>query len=111
MESSKEPVPQSYASDKLPPFSVSEPLTWFTRAEVEFRLKGKKRAETESDFMLEALSDSVFRKISSWLKEQDEEILYDKQKFFILEKFTMISTERAQKVLDLMKEPTGDQSP
>lgn len=104
-------VSVSYASVKLPAFSVSEPLTWFRRAEVQFRLKGIKRAETKADFVLEALPDSVFRRISPWLEEQAEEIAYDNLKSYILGKFTLSSSERARKVLDLMKEPLGDRSP
>lgn len=105
------PVSVSYTSVKLPTFSVSEPLTWFRRAEVQFRLKGIKRSETRADFVLEALPDSVFRKISPWLEEHEEGIPYEKLKTHMLQKFTLSRTERAKKVLDLMNEPLGDRSP
>ena len=78
---------------------------------MQFRLKGITHAETKADFLLEALPDSVFRRISSWLQEQDDEIPYDKLKCYILQKYTLTSTERSQKIFDLMKEVSGDRSP
>lgn len=77
---------------------------------MQFKLKGIKRTERKVDFVLEALLDSVFRRISSWLQEQDDKISFDKLKYYILQKFTLTSTEKAQKFFDLMKEPSGDRS-
>ena len=71
------PVFVNHAAVKLPSFSISEPLTWFRRAEVQFRLKGVKRDGVKADLVLESLPDSVFRKISPWLDNQDAEISYE----------------------------------
>ena len=55
---------------RLPEFSQHEPLTWFRRAETRFRLRGIKQATTRADYVLEALPETIFRRIGPWLDQQ-----------------------------------------
>ena len=55
---------------KLPAFSANEHLTWFRSAETRLRLKNIIRTNTKADYVLEALPESVFRRISARLDDE-----------------------------------------
>ena len=59
---------------RLPEFSQHEPLTWFRRAETRFQLPGIKQATTRADYILEALPETIFRRIGPWLDQQPDKI-------------------------------------
>ncbi|ROT71047.1 hypothetical protein C7M84_010632 [Penaeus vannamei] len=50
----------------LPPFSPNEALTWFQRAETQFRLKNIVKATTKADHIMAVLPEKVFHWITPW---------------------------------------------
>ena len=64
------------AAVRLPLFASNEPLTWFRRAETQFRLTGIRNTYTQSDYVHEVIPDSVFRRLAPWLHEQPDRISY-----------------------------------
>ena len=99
------------ASVKLPPFSPNETLTWFRRAETQFRLKGVTKSSTKSDHVIAVLPEDVFRRIASWLDDQPDDIDYDQLKTQLLDEFSPSPSERARRVLNLPNTPLGDRTP
>ena len=94
----------------LPTFSPNELLTWFRRAETHFRLKDVTRTGTKSDYVLEALPESVFRRLSSWLDDQGDTIPYDDLKQQLLKEYSPLPSERARRVLEMPQQPLGDRT-
>lgn len=103
------------ANLKLPPFSSTEPIIWFRRAEIQFRLKGVKKSSLKSDYVLETLPDTVFKRISSWLNNEPNEVDYERLKSTLLKRFTTTPAERTQQILDMINDEhasrRGSQSP
>ena len=93
---------------RLPEFSHHEPLTWFRRAETRFRLRGIKQATTRTDYFLEALPETIFRRIGPWLDQQPDEIPYDDLKKHLLKEFSPTTSERARRLLLMPSQPIGD---
>ena len=96
---------------RLPEFSQHEPLTWFRRAETRFRLRGIKQATTKADYVLEALPETIFRRIGPWLDQQPDEIPYDDLKKHLLREFSPTTSERARRLLLMPSQPIGDRKP
>ena len=96
---------------RLPEFSQHEPLTWFRRAETRFRLRGIKQATTRADYVLEALPETIFRRIGPWLDQQPDEIPYDDLKKHLLKEFSPTTSERARRLLLMPSQPIGDRKP
>ena len=96
---------------RLPEFSQHEPLTWFLRAETRFRLRGIKQATTKADYDLEALPETIFRRIEPWLNQQPDEIPYDDLKKHLLKEFSPTTSERARRLLLMPSQPIGDRKP
>ena len=96
---------------RLPEFSQHEPLTWFRRAETRFRLRGIKQATTRADYVLEALPETIFRRIGPWLDQQPDEIPYDDLKKHLLTEFFPTTSERARRLLLMPSQPIGDRKP
>ena len=96
---------------RLPEFSQHEPLTWFRRAETRFRLRGIKQATTRADYVLEALPETIFRRIGPWLDQQPDEIPYDNLKKHLLKEFSPTTSERARRLLLMPSQPIGDRKP
>ena len=96
---------------RLPEFSQHEPLTWFRRAETRFRLRGIKQATTRADYVLEALPETIFRRIGPWLDQQPDEIPYDDLKKHLLKEFSPTTSERARRLLLMSSQPIGDRKP
>ena len=96
---------------RLPEFSHDEPLTWFRRAETRFRLRGITQPTTKADYVLEALPETIFRRIGSWLDQQPEEIPYDDLKTYLLKEFSPTASERARRMLLMPSQPMGDRKP
>ena len=96
---------------RLPEFSHNEPLTWFRRAETRFRLRGITQPTTRADYVLEALPETIFRRIGSWLDQQPEEIPYDDLKKYLLKEFSPTASERARRMLLMPSQPMGDRKP
>ena len=84
---------------RLPEFSQHEPLTWFRRAETRFRLRDIKQATTKADYVLEALKETIFRRIGPWLDQQPDEIPYDNLKKHLLGEFSPTTSKRARRLL------------
>ena len=95
---------------KLPPFTLQNPAMWFRRAEVQFRLKGVKSSATMADYTLNAMSEDTFQKLDSWIADKPAKLDYVELKNYILDRFTMKITERAQRILQLAGVPLGDQT-
>ena len=96
---------------RLPEFSQHEPLTWFRRAETRFRLRGIKQATTRADYVLEALPETIFRRIGPWLDQQPDEIPYDDLKKHLPKEFSPTTSERARRLLLMPSQPIGDRKP
>ena len=96
---------------RLPEFAQHEPLTWFRRAETRFRLRGIKQATTRADYVLEALPETIFRRIGPWLDQQPDEIPYDDLKKHLLKEFSPTTSERARRLLLMPSQPIGDRKP
>lgn len=117
MESQMESQWETQASNthavsvKLPTFTSADPFTWFVRIEAQFRSKNISVSQTKSDFVLQALPEAVCNKISSFLRENPSSIDYDELKAEVLKKYSMTSSERVQKVLELICHPLGDRKP
>ena len=95
---------------KLSPFSTQEPLSWFRRAEVQFRLRKITDPRTKADYVLEAIPDDVFPRVSAWLDDQDDEINYEALKTHLLKEFTLSISARAQRLLNMPRQPLGDRT-
>lgn len=98
------------ASVRLPPFSPNEALTWFRRAETQFRLKGIQKSATKSDHVLEVLPEDVCRRIAPWLDQQPADIPYEELKKQLLDEFSPSQSERARRVFAMPSLPLGDQT-
>ena len=97
-------------SVKLPQFSTQEPVTWFRRAEIQFRLRKITDPRTKADYGLESVPDSVFVQIAAWLDQQQDEVLYDDLRKYLLEEFTLSASARAQKLLSFPQQLLGDRT-
>lgn len=95
---------------KLPPFTSKNPQTWFQRAEVKFRLSRVTDEVTRADHVLNSMSEQVMEKISGWLSRQEDNLKYADLKTFIMERFSVSMSERAQQLLALAHQPIGDQT-
>ena len=105
-------MPEANAvATRLPEFSQHEPLTWFRRAETRFRLRGIKQATTKADYVLEALPETIFRRIGPWLDQQPDEIPYDDLKKHLLREFSPTTSERARRLLLMPSQAIGDRKP
>lgn len=100
------------ATVKLPPFSAIDAPTWFRRAEVQFRLKRVTSSTTQADHVLASLPEELFPRISEWLASQgDEAIKYSDLKAYLLHRFTPSAAARVTQLLQLSRQPLGDQRP
>ena len=99
------------ATVKLPTFTSTDPYTWFIRSEAQFRSKNITRSPTKSDYILQALPEEVCTKISTFLRKNPTSIDYDDLKAEILRKYTLQSSERVRKVMEMIAQPLGDRSP
>ena len=95
---------------KLAPFSSSDPISWFRRAEVNFRLR-KTPHTRKADLVLAALPDDIFSKTGEWISQYDEEIPYPDLKEMLLQRFSIPPSMRAQHILQRGKIPLGTQDP
>ena len=103
-------APAASAQVKLPTFSAIDAHTWFRRAEVQFRLKKLTSPTTKADHVLAALPEELFPRISEWLfSKGDAAIQYDDLKTYLLQRFTPSATSRVTQLLQLAKQPLGDQ--
>ncbi|ROT67045.1 hypothetical protein C7M84_014891 [Penaeus vannamei] len=99
------------ASIRLPPFSPDEALTWFRRAETQFRLKSIKKATTKADHVIAALPEKIFPRIAPWLDTQPDETEYDILKQELLKEFSLSPSERARQVFNIPNLPLGNRTP
>lgn len=96
---------------RLPPFSTQEPVSWFRRAEIQLRLRKITDPQTKADYVLEAIPETLFPQISAWLDQQDDVIQYDDLKAFLLKEYTLSTSDRAKRLLDMPHHPLGDRMP
>ena len=111
--SSDDATPAAAASRevRLPPFSTIDPAAWFLRAEVQFRLKRVTSSETKADYVLASLADDVFAQLTPWLKTRGDEICYEDLKKELLTRFTASPEAKAERLLQLLNQPLGDERP
>lgn len=96
---------------KLPPFSKTNPASWFHRAEVHFRVAKLTDEYAKADIVMTTLPEEVFTKLTPWLDTMDGQISYQEIKKKILDTYSLPIPVRAQKVLDLVHQPLGDTTP
>ena len=95
----------------MTPFSPSQPLTWFRRAERHFHLKKITRSITQADYAIEILPESVFQHMTSWLDTQLVEIQYEDLNAPLLRTFCPSPSVRARCILDLPHQFLRDFTP
>lgn len=94
----------------LPTFCPINANSWFRRAEVQFRCKNITQESRKADFVLAALPDDVFSSMSEWLDDLgDTSALYTPLKEFLLKEFVPAPEERAERLMQMTKQPLGDQ--
>ena len=97
---------------KLPTFCATDAVSWFQRAEIQFRLKRVTASDRKADYVLAALPEDIFPHITDWLSDQGSSTLcYDDVKKQLLRKFVSTPEERADQLLTLSRRPLGDQRP
>ena len=100
---------------RLPPFCSTDAVSWFQRAEIQFRLKKVTCPGTKADLVLASLPEDIFPKMSTWIAEhtnEDTEMIdYKELKQELLRKFVASPEEKAERILTLSKQPLGDQRP
>ena len=104
--------PTAAAQVKLPNFTPIDAQTWFRRAEVQFRLKKENSPTARADYVLAALPEDIFTRIAEWLQSKgDAPVNYTDLKAFLLQRFTPSPAARVAQLLQLAKQPLGDQKP
>ena len=93
---------------KLPTFCAAEAVSWFQRAEIQFRIKQVRSHTRMADHVLAALPQDVFVFLSDWLAEQGDSVDYDQLKRRLLQEFVATPEQRANKLLALSRQPLGD---
>ncbi|XP_063854589.1 uncharacterized protein LOC135096773 isoform X3 [Scylla paramamosain] len=68
---------------KLSPFCASEAASWFRRAEVQFRLRKVTSPQTKADYVLEAIPETIFPRITAWLDNQDKDVIDDLKQYLL----------------------------
>ena len=101
-------VPVNAVAVKLSPFCSKEAVSWFRRAEVQFRLRKVTDPRTKADYVLEAIPEELFPRVAAWLDNQDTGVDYEELKTYLLQEFTLSVTARAQRLLSLPRIPLGD---
>jgi len=101
-------APVAAVAVKLPPLSTKNPGVWFRRAEAKFRLSGIKCSTTMADHTLSAMSEATADLIQAWLAEQPDELRYEDLKEYVMTRFSLPASDRAQRVLGLAQLPLGD---
>ena len=107
------PAPTAAATSHvaLPAFSTTNPAPWFLRVEALFRIK-KVAGNAKSDYIVAALPEDVFNRISTWLVSRGSDAIpYDELKAKIITHCEPSPEEKYQKLLDLLRLPLGDQRP
>ena len=100
------------ANFRLPVFSTSDAALWFRRAEIQFRLKNIKSDTSKADHVLAAIPDALFPQMAQWLNDHDNQtVKYDELKVFLLKKFSLTPEQRAKHIMEITKQPLGDQRP
>ena len=94
----------------LPVFCPTDATTWFRRAEVQFRLRNISNESRKADFVLAALPDDIFSSLADWLDSLgDAAVLYTPLKDYLLKEFVPAPEERAERLMQMTKQPIGDQ--
>ena len=96
---------------RLPPFSKTNPSSWFHRTEAIFRVARLADEAAKADQVLAILPEDVSNKITPWLDRQTDVIKYEDVKAKLMEAYSIPATVRAQRVLDLVNQPLGDTTP
>ncbi|KAG1714712.1 CTD small phosphatase-like protein 2 [Nymphon striatum] len=72
------------------------------------QMKHVSMSSTMSYYVLEALPESVFWRISPWLDEQPDIIPYKTLKIHLLEMYSLSPSDRARRILAMLGKPLGD---
>lgn len=96
----------------LPAFTPADAAPWFLRVEALFRLKSITASAKKADFVIGALPPETFSRLSRWLVSRGTDtVLYEELKAEIIRHCEPSPEEKAQKILDLLRMPLGDQRP
>ena len=109
-DDTKPSLPVHAVAVKLSPFCAQDAVSWFRRAEIQFRLRKVTDPRTKADYVLEAIPEDLFPRIAAWMdrQDQDKDIRYDDLKSYLLQEFTLTVSARAQRLLSLPQTPLGD---
>ncbi|ROT65705.1 hypothetical protein C7M84_016309 [Penaeus vannamei] len=89
----------------------NEALTWFRRAETQFRLKNIVKATTKADHVVAVLPEEVSHRRAPWLDSQPDDIDYNILKQELLKEFSYSLSERVRQILNDPNTPLGDRTP
>ena len=96
----------------LPAFTPADAAPWFLRVEALFRLKAITAPAKKADFVIGALPPETFSRLSRWLISRGTDtVLYEELKTEVIRHCEPSPEEKAQKILDLLRMPLGDQRP
>ena len=93
----------------LPPFPSTDAAPWFLRVEALFRLRSITSSSRKADYVIGALPTEVFDQVAEWLAGQDDAVQYKDLKEQIIRNFSPTPEERSKRIMELLKQPLGDQ--
>ena len=93
----------------LLPFPSTDAAPWFLRVEALFRLWSITSSSRKADYVIGALPTEVFDQVAEWLAGQDDAVQYKDLKEQIIPNFSPIPEERSKRIMELVKQPLGDQ--
>ena len=67
-------------------------------------------SRTQGDYVLEATPDTIFTRVSAWLDDKEDDIIYSDLKAHLLSEFTQTPSARAQRLLSFPQQPLGDRT-
>ena len=85
----------------LPEFIAHNPSSWFTQAELLFRLEKVRTNDTKLKHLIRALPHSVIEALSPILSDESTDLTYELLKAAVLEKFSPTIAEK----IDLLAQP------
>ena len=93
---------------RLQPFNPQAPGEWFRTAEVTFRLRGVNCDRTKADLVQEVMGQTANAKLARWFAANGGIFTYSSLKAKLLTEFTLLPSQRAQRLSYLSAQPLGD---
>ena len=94
---------------KLPKFYTHDHVTWVFNAEGQFKLRNITQDDTKFTHVVVSLPPIAIHQVRDLIRKQPESNAYQQLKDWLLERYTLMPSERAAAILDLPG--LGDQQP